>query len=175
MKSSFGIDPLCCPRCGALMERLSVRKATGRIAGDPRSLGDTAGHRGLTGKVRLESGFSVFFAGDCMIDRKNHWLRKNRRLTETPPGRTIVAYGVFEIPIHKDRLARSGFELIKWLIELPGGRIEILDAPDSATEAFDTQQLIGFITSLCNSHYGKRSAERRKDSGVKKDPILPGK
>ena len=69
----------------------------------------------------------------------------------------------------KDRLARSGFKLIKWLIELSGGRIDILDDPDSSTEVFDTQELIGFITSFCNSHCEKRSAERRQDHRLKKD------
>ncbi|WP_448218881.1 IS607 family transposase [Endozoicomonas sp. 2B-B] len=76
----------------------------------------------------------------------------------------------------KDRLARSGFGLIKWLVELSGGHIEVLDDPDNASESFDTQELIGFITSFCNSHYGKRSAKRRKgrkDSSVKKDQVLP--
>ncbi len=43
----------------------------------------------------------------------------------------------------------------------------------SKSESFGTQELIGFITSFCNSHYGKRSAKRRKDSRVKKDQVLP--
>ncbi|MFK0570608.1 recombinase family protein [Endozoicomonas sp.] len=58
----------------------------------------------------------------------------------------------------KDRLARSGFELIKWLIELSGGQIEILDGQAAPSEAFDTQELIGFVTiqhpsktACCNS------------------------
>jgi predicted site-specific integrase-resolvase len=69
----------------------------------------------------------------------------------------------------KDRLARSGFELIKWLVELSGGQIEILDDSDNTTESFDAAELIGFITSFCNSHYGKRSAKRRKNNNNKKD------
>ena len=68
-----------------------------------------------------------------------------------------------------DRLARSGFELIRWIIELHGGTITSLEE-SVKTEAFDTNELIGFITSFCNSHYGKRSAARRKDSdSIKKD------
>ncbi|WP_410493911.1 IS607 family transposase [Endozoicomonas sp. 8E] len=91
---------------------------------------------------------------------------------------TILESAVCGNPTHivvatKDRLARSGFELIKWLVELSGGQIEVLDDPDNACEPFDTQELIGFITSFCNSHYGKRSAKRRKDSSVKKDQVLP--
>ncbi len=62
----------------------------------------------------------------------------------------------------KDRIARAGFELIRWIIELSGGQIRILDNKDAPREQFDTTELIGFITSFCNSYYGKRSAQRRK-------------
>jgi predicted site-specific integrase-resolvase len=69
----------------------------------------------------------------------------------------------------QDRIARSGFELIKYIIELSGGSIELLEENTQPTEQFDTTELIGFITSFCNSYYGKRSAKRRKDSRNKKD------
>ena len=36
-----------------------------------------------------------------MIGRKNHWLRNSSRLTKTQTERTVVVYGVFEIPIHE--------------------------------------------------------------------------
>ena len=62
----------------------------------------------------------------------------------------------------QDRLARSGFELFRWIIEFSGGRIESLEE-SIKTEKFDTKELIGFITSFCNSYYGKRSDQRRKD------------
>jgi len=62
----------------------------------------------------------------------------------------------------QDRLARSGFELFRWIIEFSGGRIESLEE-SIKTEKFNTKELIGFITSFCNSYYGKRSAQRRKD------------
>ena len=69
----------------------------------------------------------------------------------------------------QDRLARSGFGLIKWVIELHGGEIISLEE-EINSEKFDTKELIGFITSFCNSHYGKRSAKRRKEnSSIKKD------
>ena len=82
---------------------------------------------------------------------------------------TILESAMCGNPTHivvttKGRLARSGFELIKWLVELSGGQIEVLDDSNGSSEAFDTTELIGFITSLCNSHYGKRSAERRKNN-----------
>ena len=63
----------------------------------------------------------------------------------------------------QDRLARSGFELIRWIIELSGGRVESLEE-SIKTEKFNTEELISFITSFCNSYYGKRSAKRRSQS-----------
>ena len=68
----------------------------------------------------------------------------------------------------QDRLARSGFKLIKWIVELHGGEIISLEK-STDTEEFDTNELIGFITSFCNSYYGKRSAQRRQDSCLEKD------
>ncbi len=68
----------------------------------------------------------------------------------------------------QDRLARSGIEPIRWIIELHGGRVISLEE-ETKTEKFDTKELIGFITSFCNSYYGKRSAKRRKSNSIKKD------
>jgi putative resolvase len=70
----------------------------------------------------------------------------------------------------QDRIARSGYKLIKWIIELYGGEIITLEE-NSTSEEFDTKELIGFITSFCNSYYGKRSA-RRKSNGNKEDKVL---
>lgn len=63
-----------------------------------------------------------------------------------------------------DRLARSAFELIKHLIELSGGHVSTLENTANPSEPFDTNTLVGFITSFCNSYYGKRSAQRRRQS-----------
>ena len=88
--------------------------------------------------------------------------------------KTILEQAMSGIAIHvvvtsQDRLARSGFELIRWIIELSGGRVESLEE-SIETEKFDTKELIGFITSFCNSYYGKRSARRRKESSsIKED------
>jgi predicted site-specific integrase-resolvase len=69
----------------------------------------------------------------------------------------------------QDRIARSGFEIIRKIIELSGGTIELLEKDNNPKEKFDTTELIGFITSFCNSYYGKRSATIRKDNSHKKD------
>jgi len=87
----------------------------------------------------------------------------------------VQGHSVHVVVTSKDRVARSGFELIKWIIELSGGGIEVLDQKAGPTEKFDTAELIGFITSFCNSHYGKRSAEAKKRHRRKKDTLLPGK
>ncbi len=72
------------------------------------------------------------------------------------------------VPTH-DRLARSGFKLIKWIIELHGGEIISLEKSTNSNE-FDTNELIGFITSFCDSYYGERSAKRkRENNSIKED------
>ena len=59
-----------------------------------------------------------------------------------------------------DRITRTGFHLCNHIIELSGGRIELLEEKID-TEGFDFNQLVGFITSFCNSQYGKRSHRRK--------------
>lgn len=73
----------------------------------------------------------------------------------------------------QDRIARSGFEIIRKIIELSGGTIELLEKNTNPKEHFDTTELIGFITSFCNSYYGKRSANVRKNSRNKKNKNIP--
>ncbi|HDN25495.1 MAG TPA: hypothetical protein ENG03_00055 [Thioploca sp.] len=73
--------------------------------------------------------------------------------------RAILEQAIEGNPLHivattSDRITRSGFALIKWIIELSGGRIELLEEPDYS------EQFIAFVTSFINSHYGKRSARR---------------
>jgi len=60
----------------------------------------------------------------------------------------------------QDRITRTGFGLIKRLIELSGGEIRLLEET-VPSENFDTKSLISFITSFVNSYYGKRSANRK--------------
>ena len=85
--------------------------------------------------------------------------------------KSILERAVNGVPIvlvatTQDRITRTGFSLIKWIIELSGGRIELLEE-ESSTEEFDTKTLIAFITSFINSHYGKRSAKRQKENSNK--------
>jgi excisionase family DNA binding protein len=83
--------------------------------------------------------------------------------------KAILEYAMSGTPVEvvvtsQDRLARSGFQFIRWIIELYGGEIIILDKKIK-TKKFDTTELIDFITSFCNSYYGKRSAKRKKKKG----------
>lgn len=85
---------------------------------------------------------------------------------ERPRFKTVLERALDGTPIclvatTQDRISRVAFGLIKRIIELSGGQIILLEESDSS-EQFDTKSLIGFITSFVNSHYGKRSAERRK-------------
>ena len=73
-----------------------------------------------------------------------------------------------------DRITRTGYGLIKRLVELSGGEIRVLEESDDSKENFSTDSLISFITSYINSHYGKRAAQRRAAARHSQDTHLPG-
>jgi len=93
--------------------------------------------------------------------------------------RAILELAINKTPVHivattSDRITRTGFQVIKWIVELSGGRIELLEEKDSS-EKFDSTILISFITSFINSYYGKRSAIRRKSDNKQKDKDISEK
>lgn len=63
----------------------------------------------------------------------------------------------------QDRVCRVGFPLIRWIVELYGGRIILLEENDQAIGQFDTATLVAFVTSFINSYHGKRSGRRKKN------------
>jgi len=71
-----------------------------------------------------------------------------------------------------DRVTRSGFPLIRHILELSGGSIELLEEDDS-TQQFDVRYLVAYITSFCNSQHGKRAGQRhKKDQGLPEERSL---
>jgi predicted site-specific integrase-resolvase len=62
----------------------------------------------------------------------------------------------------QDRICRVGFPLIRWIVELYGGRVILLEENDRAVDQFDTATLVAFVTSFINSYHGKRSSRRKK-------------
>ncbi len=65
-----------------------------------------------------------------------------------------------------DRVTRSGYPLIRHVIEFSGGSIELLEE-DDLSDQFDVRCLVAHIASFCNSHHGKRSGQRhKKDQGL---------
>lgn len=83
-----------------------------------------------------------------------------RRGFKTILEQSLSGFPCIVVATTKDRITRTGYGLIKRLIELSGGEIRIMEE-DADNENFDTASLISFITSFVNSHYGKRSASRR--------------
>ena len=63
----------------------------------------------------------------------------------------------------RDRLCRTAFPLLQWLIELHGGSITCLEEGDDPIESFDHKTLLAFLTSFCASHHGKRSGRRKQE------------
>lgn len=76
--------------------------------------------------------------------------------------RSLRGESITLVATTSDRITRTGFQLIQRIIELSGGRIELLEE-DLPSENFDVSELVAYITSFCNSFYGKRSRKRNKE------------
>ena len=84
--------------------------------------------------------------------------------------RALRGEAVHVVAATSDRVTRSGYPLIKHVIELSGGSIELLEEDDLADQ-FDVRCLVAYIASFCNSHHGKRSGQRhKKDQGLPEGP-----
>jgi len=69
----------------------------------------------------------------------------------------------------RDRLTRFGFELFEYLVSLNGGKILVLDQPESSPEAELTADLLSIIHVFsCRVH-----GLRKYGSKIKKDPDVP--
>jgi len=64
--------------------------------------------------------------------------------------------------LYKDRLIRFGFELLKYLCEINGVNIEIIDNTEQSKEQELADDLIQIITVFANRLYGQRSKKTKK-------------
>ena len=62
----------------------------------------------------------------------------------------------------QDIITSIGFPFIKWIIELYGGQIILLEDTDNPCKSTNNEGFITFITSFIDSYYGKRSHNRNK-------------
>jgi putative resolvase len=69
---------------------------------------------------------------------------------------------------HRDRLARFGFDLIRWLLEKNGGRILVLDNLTLSPE----KELVTDILSILTVFSCRIHGLRKYSDKIKKDPIL---
>lgn len=63
---------------------------------------------------------------------------------------------------HKDRLARSNFNLIKHCLEAQGRKIIVIN--DDELEDDLVTEITEFMVSRCGKIYGKRGAKRVKEA-----------
>lgn len=83
--------------------------------------------------------------------------------------RCLQGHAVTVVATTQDRICRTAFPLIQWIIELHGGIIICLEEGDQ-TDRFDTKTLLAFLTSFCASHHGKRSGRgKQKDTSVSRE------
>jgi predicted site-specific integrase-resolvase len=76
-------------------------------------------------------------------------------------GRIIIA--------HKDRLARFGFDLFKWLCEQYGCEILVLNETSLSPEAEMVEDILAILHCFSSRLYGLRKYK----SQVAEDPSLP--
>jgi predicted site-specific integrase-resolvase len=93
----------------------------------------------------------------------------NRQGFKTILERSLSGIPCIIVATTSDRITRTGFGLIKRIIELSGGQIRLLEEDIEESESFDTESLVSFITSYIASYNGKRSSERRKGSNNYKE------
>ena len=64
--------------------------------------------------------------------------------------------------LYKDRLVRFGFELIDYLCEINGIKLEVIDNTEYSKEQELTDDLIQIITVFANRLYGQRSKKTKQ-------------
>ena len=70
---------------------------------------------------------------------------------------------------HRDRLARSGFELIEWLAHQNGGSVLVLNNQDASPESELTQDILAILDTFSCSLHGLR----RYRKAIQEDQTLP--
>jgi predicted site-specific integrase-resolvase len=70
---------------------------------------------------------------------------------------------------HKDRLARFGFDLFKWLCEQNGCEIVVLNETSLSPEAEMVEDILAILHCFSSRLYGLRKYK----SAVSQDPDLP--
>ncbi len=84
--------------------------------------------------------------------------------------RTLRGEAVHVVSATPDRITRSVYPFIRHVVELSGGRTELLEE-DDLTDQFDVRCLIACITSFCNARHGKRSGQgHEEDQGRPEGP-----
>lgn len=66
------------------------------------------------------------------------------------------------VVLYKDRLIRFGFDLLNYLCEINGVKIEIIDNTEYSKEQELTDDLIQIITVFANRLYGQRSRKTKR-------------
>ena len=66
------------------------------------------------------------------------------------------------VVLYKDRLIRFGFDLLNYLCEINGAKIEVIDNTEYSKEQELTDDLIQVITVFANRLYGQRSKKTKR-------------
>ena len=69
----------------------------------------------------------------------------------------------------QDRICRIGFPIIRWLVELHGGRIEFLEEGDTAIEPADVATFVDFVIAFIGNHRRPREGSHY----LQENPDIP--
>lgn len=82
----------------------------------------------------------------------------------------VVCGDVGEIVVaHRDRLCRFGFDLFRQVVELHGGKVLVLDNPESSPE----RELVSDVISIIHIFACRVPELRKYTTQIAKDPDLP--
>ena len=104
---------------------------------------------------------------------------KHRLITDVGSGINFKRQGLQEIlelamqkklkevvVAYKDRLARIGYELIKFIIAKNGGRIVVLNENDVSEEQEFAEDIISIITVFSAKYYGSRKYKDKNNKNI---------
>jgi Predicted site-specific integrase-resolvase len=128
-------------RVSSADQRDDLERQAGRVA-------EECGRRG----IRLDATVTEVGSG------LNGNRAKLRRLLSDPAATTIVVE-------HRDRLARFGVEHLEAALAAHGRRVIVLN-PDEVKDDL-VRDMVEVLTSMCARLYGRRSARRRAEAGVR--------
>ena len=100
-------------------------------------------------------------------------LNYKRKGLKSLLGRILDREKLHLVVAHRDRLARFGVELIRYLVEFNGGELLVLDSPVRSAEQELTEDLLAILHVFSGRMHGRRVYKVTEDPTVSYDRTTP--